>query len=112
MKIRTGFVSNSSSSSFAILKEDLKPEQIIAIKNYIDGGKILNEQLKLDRFNAFECEEVAPDAVDAWVFREDDVHLEGSTIMDNFDMEQYIQMIGVDMTKVQWGSHEAPWHEW
>ena len=36
MKIRNGFVSNSSSSSFIINKENLTPNQIERIKNHIE----------------------------------------------------------------------------
>ena len=39
MKLRIGFVTNSSSSSFTIAKSDLTDEQIEKIKNYFEAAK-------------------------------------------------------------------------
>ena len=39
MKLRLGFVTNSSSSSFAIARSDLTDEQIEKIKNYFEVAK-------------------------------------------------------------------------
>ena len=39
MKLRIGFVTNSSSSSFTIARSDLTDEQIEKIKNYFEAAK-------------------------------------------------------------------------
>ena len=44
MKIRNGFVSNSSSASFMIKIEDLTQEQIESIKNYEQSAYYKNSQ--------------------------------------------------------------------
>jgi hypothetical protein len=78
MKIRNGFVSNSSSSSFIIPKSALSAAQIDKIKNYGTAGALYG----------------APDS--GWDIKEDKHTIRGSTYMDNFDMDQYLIDIGVD----------------
>lgn len=84
MKIRQGFVSNSSSSSFVIPMSALTPEQLDKIHNHIEEGKNLGMEC---------CRES-----DAWNIKEASLSL--STNMDNFDMYHFLQAIGVDMDKV------------
>lgn len=83
MKIRQGFVSNSSSSSFVIKTKHLTQEQIDTILNayYDEWG------------NPTE-----------WVVNhnESDGTITGSTYMDNFSFFELLQSIGVKMKKVKW----------
>jgi hypothetical protein len=87
MKIRNGFVSNSSSSSFVINKENLSPKQIKKIKCHeIDVTK---ESGKLDSWNK-------------WEITEDKNTISGTTHMDNFDMEAFLERIGVNSEDIEW----------
>lgn len=90
MKIRTGFVSNSSSSSFVINKNYLSAEQIVLIKNHSEEG------LKFD----------IPWAEDAWFIEETENYIKGNTFMDNFDMRRFLERIGVDMDCVEWDERD------
>lgn len=83
MKIRQGFVSNSSSSSFVINKECLSPKQIKQIYKHQTSG--LDFAL-----------------TDYWSITEDEYRLYGSTIMDNFDMAEFLEIIGVNSKDIQW----------
>lgn len=85
MKIRQGFVSNSSSSSFVIPMSALTPEQLDKIHNHIKEGKKLGMDCCEDR--------------NAWEIKESTISL--STFMDNFDMYHFLREIGVDMDKVE-----------
>jgi len=85
MKIRNGFVSNSSSSSFIVKKEGLNELQIYAIHNHIE---MVNKMI----FPEWTAEE-HPDG--AWNVKEHDNIIELSTGMDNFDMEFFLKKIGV-----------------
>lgn len=80
MKIRAGFVSNSSSSSFIIRKDVLSPQQIRLIRDHLAEGTMLGLYVN-DGWD------------DSWAVRETDDTVEGSTIMDNFDMEQYLRVV-------------------
>jgi hypothetical protein len=82
-----GFISNSSSSSFIISKQCLNGLQIDAIKNHTTNLY----------FKRSGC-----DKYDAWSISEDDLFIYGSTSMDNFDMREFLSMIGVDLKIVKW----------
>jgi len=82
MKVRNGFVSNSSSSSFIISLEYLSHYQIASIEDY---------------------REITNDTDYGWSIQTNDKYLKGSTSMDNFDMEGYLEGLNVDMSKVEWG---------
>jgi hypothetical protein len=81
MKRRIGFVSNSSSSSFIISRQYLSYEQIDKIKNHID---------RVERFD------------DRWHIDEEEDYIKGYCDMDNFNMREYLENIGVNMEKVSW----------
>jgi len=92
MKIRQGFVSNSSSCSFLIKKELLNELQIEQIKNHIKVAS------KLDPIGV-GCH---IDNLDSWNIREEGIFLHGFTIMDNFNMSDFMELIGVPIDEVQW----------
>jgi hypothetical protein len=76
MKIRQGFVSNSSSCSFIIPKKFLTEEQLDLIRNHQTCG-----------------EEYAADW--AWELEETDEVIKAETSMDNFDFLSYLDKIEV-----------------
>lgn len=81
MKIRNGFVSNSSSSSFMIHIRYLSANQIDAIlkNDYMD-----------QQYN------------DPWYISVQDGYIIGKTIMDNYDIYEFLEKIGVNTEKVIW----------
>ncbi len=81
MKIRQGFVSNSSSSSFIIGKSNLTVAQLDAIKNH---------HMHVEK------------SYDTWSITEEDDLVKGSTDMDNFDMNIFLEKIGIDEEKIHW----------
>lgn len=86
MKIREDFVTNSSSSSFLIAKKHLDNDQINAIRRH----SAIGEKLGISWFE------------DIWDIKENNDYIAGSTWMDNFDMEEFLEKIDVDMDKVSW----------
>jgi len=88
MKVRGGFVSNSSTSSFIIDKDKLNEEQIDAIWNHIEYSKE----------NDIHC--FSTDYKDEWNIVEGDDIIGGETTMDNFDMMTFLKSIGVNMDDV------------
>jgi hypothetical protein len=88
MKIREGFVSNSSASSFIISKSILTPLQQNLLLHYYEAVT----SFKLP----FEYVE------QLWRVTEEGNNIEGTTWMDNFDMKAYMVYIGVDPKQATW----------
>lgn len=89
MKVRLGFVSNSSSSSFTILKKNISPKLV---------KKIISHRIKARRVG-MQCDEI-----DEWDITVNDYSVYGSTRMDNFDMREFLKRIGVNLEKVEWSN--------
>ncbi len=122
MKIRAGFVSNSSSSSFIIKKEDLSESQIVLIKQHIEIAKKINEtsspytgerRLGAYRLNKDGTEgdwdknlivgNYYIDDCDEWKISDYPDRIEGDTLIDNFDMEMFLTEIGIPKNVVKFG---------
>lgn len=80
MKIRNGFVSNSSSSSFIIPLYKITDEQKQMIYNHIEIGKKIDEEL------IRQGKEPYYEFYEEWVIYEDDYSIWCSTHMDNFNL--------------------------
>ncbi len=89
MKVRNDFVTNSSSSSFIISKRCLDDDQIEAIRKHGKLGEILN----------MWC------ADEPWNILENDNYISGWTGMDNFNMGDFLQTIGVADRNVNWSEY-------
>ncbi len=84
MKIRLGFVSNSSASSFTLDKKTLTPIQIAQIHDHINVA-LANEWHDLDYV----------EENNAWVIQNTGDSLHIATCMTNFNMIGFLQKIGV-----------------
>ena len=85
MKVRTGFVSNSSASSFVLDKSKLTNDQTEMIHNHIAYAQKL--------FPAPSCDYV--DIADEWNVEDYEDLLWLSTGQDNFDMGRFLDLIHV-----------------
>ncbi len=90
MKIRNGFVSNSSSSSFVINLDKLNPEQIGLIVKHIEY------QSEFSRYSGLT------DRRDVSIDNKKNV-ITGLSSMDNFDMELFMHsIVKVDEKYIDW----------
>lgn len=88
MKTRTGFVSNSSSSSFIIQLDEISVAQLNKIQNHIQFGRKLGINWCSDH--------------NAWSIDVNGNEVRGETFMDNFDMAEFLTRIGVKDNQIKW----------
>lgn len=110
MKIRNGFVSNSSSSSFVILKDALSNNQIDMILNY---QYYVEELLKNDEIDDDVKDRFCYYSSYPWQIIDHDDYIFGETSMNNFDMSSYLDYINVNLDMICWdeGYTDKPWLE-
>lgn len=94
MKYRSGFVSNSSASSFVIYKDNLAPIQECIVRNYLEFIQILNK-----KGAGLEYAECAAD----WCMNEDEDSFSFDTYMDNFYLEEFFEGFGIELSE-RWHS--------
>ena len=95
MKIRSGFVSNSSSASFIIKRRKVSEDQIEKILSYTECGK--QDKCKDPEKRCDGCsEDIFEDNDEGWDIDIDDDFVKGDTIMANFNMINYL----VDVVKI------------
>jgi len=92
MKIRLGYVSNSSSASFWVRKDMLTDWQVKAILDYKRFGE---EFVRLNAFPDFNGGRLG--FGDSWELSEtkNGERIVGSTWMDNGEMEIFLKALGV-----------------
>lgn len=96
MKIRNGFVSNSSSSSFIVSKDKLTDQQLYSIRNFNAVAQTNNwvcDGVELEDGTWKEGVGYLDDG--DWTIHENDTTISGNTVIANFNMEAFFDLIGV-----------------
>lgn len=81
MKIRSGFVSNSSSCSFSIMRNALSTAQYDCLRNHIECAKAFN--FDNDNYASYNKS-------DSWHIELTDDLIKCDTIIDNFDLHAFV----------------------
>lgn len=97
MKIRSGFVSNSSSASFVLKMGNLTNEQFNSIEEAL--GESINNALK-EHIKIYELK-VGNKYKDYWTCYKYDGKVYGDTTMDNEYLEEWFKELGILQTEYQ-----------
>ena len=102
MKIRNGFVSNSSSSSFVVQKKDLTPFQIEAIIDFNIVAEKMGWIESYEDENGDFVEGCGYKDDGAWAIKEDETIIMGETYIDNFSMRVFFDKLVIPRDVVKW----------
>lgn len=91
MKLKSDFITNSSSSSFIIDKKHLTKKQIMMIHDHIEIGKILTDYMDMNMYHG----SYPISFYNEWIINEYADQIRFDTSMDNFDMWWFLRKIGV-----------------
>jgi len=91
MKIRADFVTNSSSASFIIPKDNVTHLQKVLLLNHIKFEYLLLPEKDKPYYNRKANTFVF--SGDEWSIFEDEENICGVTSMDNFDMERFLKLM-------------------
>lgn len=108
MRIRCGFVSNSSSASFVVNKANLTPFQLSVVRYHDEAVKMMlsfqrevenPENPKWPSMILYSgCSEDALTFSDAdqWDIKETDTEIRGETSMTNLELKKLFQFAGIE----------------
>lgn len=107
MKIRLGFVSNSSSQSFTVFRNKISKQQEWMLMHYQDVAKYLLEQEDFDERVEDDDRLGLEYASDGYNLSITDSTIEGETTMANFDFVSYLlNVVGVSRDAITyWNSN-------
>jgi hypothetical protein len=107
MKVRLGFVSNSSSSSFILDKSKLTPEQLESVYHHAEQAMARFGSAHpgvSDSFKSTELTDYNLGWAEAWNIKElENNQMVVWTIMDNFQMGYWLKIIGAEAAIVSEG---------
>jgi hypothetical protein len=93
MKIKTTFITNSSSASFTILKHHLNELQIALIYDHMEIAYLASRTYKINKINGLKLFTSHFSEYDKWKINEDEEKISGFTSMDNFDMYWFLTQV-------------------